>query len=454
MTPPGTPSGPSPGTPAGDIGPMRAPGGPGMLDGLRVIEIADERGEYAGLLLAGLGAEVIKIEPPEGARTRAIPPFYEDVAGPDRSLFFWAYNRGKRSVVLDLDAADGRARLLDLLGEADVLLDTTDGAVAAQFGLDRAALAARFPTLVIARATPFGDTGPWRDFKASDLIHLALGGEMMDCGYDPDPKLRYDTPPIAPQAWHAYHIAGEQLAVGVIAALLHRARTGEGQDVSISIHEACAKNTELDVMFWVMRRAPLWRLTCRHAVEAANHTPSISHTKDGRWFISHSMGARDLAHMVPFLSRYGMEADLQPPPPEADLKARTIPGSAVGNETRAHQLDVTQRFVRAWTYADMPWLEAQEAGLLWAPLRKPHENAEDPHWLTRRSYADIPHPEFGCSFRYPVSKWLSTETAWQPGRRAPLLGEDTVAVLGAAPRPPRVPAATLSAAVRPATVQG
>jgi len=78
---------------------------------------------------------------------------------------------------------------------------------------------------------------------------------MMNCGYDPDPSLHYDLPPIAPQLWHAYHIAGEQLVVGALAALLHRLRTGEGQDVSCAMHEAVSKNTELDLMSWVMRRA-------------------------------------------------------------------------------------------------------------------------------------------------------------------------------------------------------
>jgi crotonobetainyl-CoA:carnitine CoA-transferase CaiB-like acyl-CoA transferase len=67
--------------------------------------------------------------------------------------------------------------------------------------------------------TPFGDEGPWKDHKASDLIHLALGGIMMNCGYDPDPAKHYDLPPIAPQLWHAYHIAGDQMIVGIIAAL-------------------------------------------------------------------------------------------------------------------------------------------------------------------------------------------------------------------------------------------
>jgi crotonobetainyl-CoA:carnitine CoA-transferase CaiB-like acyl-CoA transferase len=423
------------------LGPMLGDSGPGMLAGLRVVEVADERAEYTGLLLAGLGAEVIKIEPPEGNATRRIGPFLDDAPGPDRSLFFWNYNRNKKSVVLDLREAPAQEHLLRLLAGADVLLDASCGALNVALGLDRATLNARFPALITARMTPFGDDGPWQDFHASDLIHLALGGIMMNCGYDPDPTLEYDTPPIAPQIWHAYHIAGEQLATGIIAALIHRHRTGQGQDVSTAVHEAVSKNPELDIMHWVMRRVPLWRLTNRHAAETPNHSPSISHTKDGRWFMSHGMGARDLKNLVPLLAKYGMQADLQPPPPDADLKARNVPGSQAGDETRAHMLDVVQRFVRAWTYKDMPWREAQDAGLLWAPLRKPHENALDEHWLKRKSFAQVEHPELGRSFCYPTSKWLSTATSWQVGRRAPLLGEDTAVVLGAASRQPSVPAA-------------
>src|ERR1700758_3511149 len=414
--------------------------GPGMLAGLRVIEIADERAEYAGLLLAGLGAEIIKIEPPEGNATRRIGPFLDDQPGPERSLFFWNYNRNKKSVVLDLQSPAGREHMLRLIGGADILLDASCGALNEVLGLDHAALNTRFPQLVTARMTPFGDDGPWKDFKGSDLIHLALGGPMMNCGYDPDPNLEYDTPPIAPQIWHAYHIAGEQMATGIIAALIHRERSGQGQDVSLAIHEAVSKNPEQDLMYWVCRRVPLWRLPGRHASEGPNHSPSICHTKDGRWFISHGMGARDLKNLVPLLSKYGMQADLEPPLPDADLKARQVPGSAAGDEKRAHMLDVVQRFIRAWTYADMPWREAQGAGLLWAPLRKPHENALDAHWLKRKSFADLVHPEHGRSFRYPTSKWLATKTSWQVGRRAPLLGEDTETVLHEAVRRPLVPA--------------
>src|SRR5947199_4448246 len=102
---------------------MLGDAGPGMLQGLRVIEIADERAEYCGLLLAGLGAEVIKIEPPEGNVTRRIGPFLDDQPGPERSLFFWNYNRNKKSVALDLQTPEGRQQMLRLLDGADILLD-------------------------------------------------------------------------------------------------------------------------------------------------------------------------------------------------------------------------------------------------------------------------------------------------------------------------------------------
>src|SRR3954465_3585907 len=128
---------------------------PGMLEGLRVIEVADERAEYTGLLLAGLGCGGIKVEPPDGSATRRIGPFLDDEPGPERSLFFWNYNRNKKSVMLDLQTPNGRDNLLRLLGGADILLDASGGALNTALGLDRAALNARFPQLVTARMTPF-----------------------------------------------------------------------------------------------------------------------------------------------------------------------------------------------------------------------------------------------------------------------------------------------------------
>lgn len=433
-------------------------GAPGMLSGLRVVEHADETAEYCGLLLAGLGAEVVKVEPAEGNSTRRIAPFLHDRPDPEASLYFWAYNRGKKSVVADLATADDRDRLLALLEGADILLDSSRGRLNEALGLSRSGLAERFPRLITARMTPFGDDGPWRDFKGSDLVHLALGGVMMNCGYDPDPSGSYDLPPIAPQVWHAYHIAGEQLAIGILAALIERISSGRGQDVSCAVHEAVAKSTEIDLMSWVMRRAPLHRLTCRHALETVSRVPTISHTKDGRWVMTAGVGARDQANLVPFLDRYGMAADLEAPASGADSSARNIPGSSKVDETAAHALEVVQRFMRAHTYTAVPWQEAQSAGLLWAPLRKPHENADDGHWLKRGSIAEIEHPELGRSFRYAVSKWLSSETQWQGRECAPRLGEHSGGSFGPNGRPTKIPARpaerlTLSAHGRPFPLQ-
>ena len=186
----------------------------GPLTGIRVVELADEQAEYCGLTLAGLGADVIKVEPPGGSPTRRIGPFYQDVVDPERSLFFWQYNRGKRSIVLDLRQHDDRERFRSLIATADVLLESTPKGELDGYGLGARTLMQQHPTLIVARVTPFGDDGPWAGFKGSDLVHLALGGVMMNCGYDPAPGGTYDLPPIAPQMWHAFHVAGEQLADG------------------------------------------------------------------------------------------------------------------------------------------------------------------------------------------------------------------------------------------------
>jgi crotonobetainyl-CoA:carnitine CoA-transferase CaiB-like acyl-CoA transferase len=139
-----------------------APGGrqphDGFLSGIRVIEVADELGEYCGKLLAGLGAEVIKVEPPGGERTRTYGPFADDEPGPDRSLYFWHYNYGKRSVVIDLDDPLGLTQFRQLLASADVLLDTRPADRSPDMGLDAATVRAAWPDLIHARISPSGAT--------------------------------------------------------------------------------------------------------------------------------------------------------------------------------------------------------------------------------------------------------------------------------------------------------
>jgi crotonobetainyl-CoA:carnitine CoA-transferase CaiB-like acyl-CoA transferase len=411
----------------------------GVLSGLRVVEVADEQAAHAGLQLAGLGAEVIKVEPPEGSVTRRIGPFAGDSADPDSSLFFWQHNRGKRSMVIDPAAPADAEALRALISSADVLLCSGADAelLAAIPGMGIDELLGDYPGLIVARMTPFGDDGPWSSYRANDLVHLALGGPVMNCGYDPLPDGRYDLPPIAPAAWQSYIIAGEQLVIGILAAVHYRRRTGAGQHVSCAVHEAVAKSTELDLMNWVMRRSPLLRQTCRHAAEKVSQVPTVAQTKDGRYLMTMPMGAKNELQVAEFLTARGMPNAFEA---DADSGGRNIPGSSAVSERSTRLLELVQRFVRKHSFAELPWLEAQQAGVVCSPMRKPHENVHDEHWGARGTFAQVEHPELGRHLTYAVRKWISTEPDWVVGRRAPLLGEDTEALRAQlAPTAPHTP---------------
>lgn len=420
---------------------------PGPLSGLRVIEYADEMAEHCGLLLMGLGAEVIKVEPPAGSATRHIGPFVKDRRDLESSLYFWQYNRNKRSVVLDPSLSRDRDQFSQLIASADILLQSVSDTNPDPFPEQPTDICTRLPHLILARMTHFGDGGPWATYKATDLVHQALGGVTMNCGYDPQPPGEYDTPPIAPQMWHAYHVASEQLAIGILGALVYRLHSGRGQYLSLSVHEAVSKSTELDLMNWIFLRAPLFRQTCRHATLQPNYLRTICDTKDGRFVMTFPPASAE--NTLRFVQSYGLDPAPYESPvsdfPSTDGETatagrRAIPGTGP-TAVRAH--DFAQRLVRAFRYDSVPWEEAQRAGLMWAPLRQPHENLFDPHWRERRTYQQVLHDSEGIACTYPVSKWLSDKTQWITGRAAPHLGEHTTALLSDLPREPAIPSAGL-----------
>jgi crotonobetainyl-CoA:carnitine CoA-transferase CaiB-like acyl-CoA transferase len=412
-----------------------------LLTGVRVLELADELGEYCGKVLAGLGAEVVKIEPPGGEPTRCYGPFYADEKHPDRSLYFWHYNFGKRSVVLDLDDAAGQARFADLAGRADVLLDTRHRGYLSERGLAYDRLRGAHPGLIYARISPFGDSGPWADYLASDLVHLALGGVMMNCGYDANPRGEYDTPPIAPQMWQSYHTAGEQTAIQIVAALCYRNVAGRGQQLSTSVHEAVSGNTEQDTPNWVYARQPHFRHTCGHsypqatktsedAANAAANQQTIVRTKDGRWILPYAsyipVQGADVAgkgepvdRLIDVMREYGAPSVLLDEWFD-DPDFRKDPSFL--NATIA-------RFVGRVRADDNVWIEAQAHGLPWMPLRRPEENLADSHWSARDSFFDVEHAELGIRTSEVGAKWVAPGLQPRRGPRAPLVGEHTEEVL-------------------------
>ncbi|MFO1024986.1 MAG: CoA transferase [Acetobacteraceae bacterium] len=408
-----------------------------FLNGLRVIELADELGEYCGKVLAGLGADVIKVEPPGGEKTRGYGPFYQDEPHPNRSLHFWHYNFGKRGIVLDLEAEDDRQRFLRLAETADVVLDTRSRTYLNERGLGYDALRARNPGLIYARISPFGDDGPWADYQASDLVHLALGGVMMNCGYDPNPEGHYETPPIAPQAWQSYQIAGEVTAVQIIAALVYRLQTGRGQHLSTSVHDAVSKNTETDLPDWVYCRLPHYRQTCRHSLPSASPTmqgmaaesalrPGLSRTKDGRWVLAYRTyllgGLASFDATVRVLQKFGAEGDL------LDEKYKDE-AFVLKPTTNFHIATHVERLVGRYLYERDLWKDGQDEGLPWSPVRRPEENVGEEHWAQRETFFQVEYPELAKTFTQVGAKWVAPGLPWRTGPRAPLLGEHNAEVL-------------------------
>jgi len=412
--------------------------GEGFLSDVRVLELADERGEYCGKLLAGAGADVIKIEPPDGSPTRRIGPFAGDVEDPEKSLYFWHYCFGKRSVALDLTAPGGREALEQLVAESDVLLESHPPGTLDRLGLGYEALRRINPRLVMASITPFGQTGPYRDWKASDLTQLAMGGVMMCTGYDPTPEGEYDTPPIAPQMWHASHIVGAQTAAAIIAALLYRERSGRGQHIDASIHRAVSCNTGTDVPLWVFSRQSIRRQTARYGMPWMV-PETLATTKDGRHvlaFVSAEFKiGREHRKWIEMLDRHAAADDLTDAK-YADLTYVLKP------EVIRHFHAVARRWVAGYKYERDVWKEAQARRLHWAPVRRPEENLADPHWRQRATFAAVHHEELGRSIDYPSAPWLAAECPWRTAPRAPRLGEHAGEVLGrprARPQRPRAP---------------
>ncbi len=396
----------------------------GFLAGVTVVELADEAGEYVGKLLAGLGADVIKVEPLGGEVTRSYGPFKDDVVDGESSLHFWHYNIGKRSVQLNLDEADDQALLQNLISHADVFVHTRDAQYMRARRLDQQTVRAAKPELIYCRISPFGDDGPWADYRGSDLVHLALSGVAMNCGYDPEPSGRYDTPPIAPQMWQAYQIAGETTSIAIITALIYRQSTGNGQYLSASIHDSVSKNTETDVPNWIYQRLTHIRQTCRHSMPQ-EAVPALAMTKDGRWLLPYRTylpGGAVLFHaLVEMLSRHGMQSDLDDPKYlDDDYRAQPHVAQHIG--------DVTDGLINKFLAEKEIWQEAQQGGMPWAPIRSPHENVTDPHFVKRNSFDVVEHPELGESFTYTGARWYCPEVPWRTGARPPLLGEHTAEV--------------------------
>ncbi|HZU79850.1 MAG TPA: CoA transferase [Acidimicrobiales bacterium] len=378
---------------------------PAPLDGVRVVELVDESAEYCGRLLAGLGADVVKVEPPEGAPSRTLEPFVDDEPGPDRSLAFWADNVGKRSVVVDDDEA-----LRPLVAAADVFVHTLRASEARRRGLDADSLLGAHPGLVACAVTPFGQSGPWADYEADDLVLMALGGSMAACGYGPVADGGYDTPPLACYGDQAWRTASTYAAIAVMAALFWRDGGGTGQFVDVSVHECSASMTEWHLMTYlcsgqIHRRAPHPTLTAADGRDVAALNPDF-------------LGPHVFANTLAMLEKEDVAGPLSDP-------AFADPAHRARNYAEVWR---AMKRLAAKHDGETLYRLGQSAGLPWGVIRAPEEVADDEHLRARGHFVALDHPELGRTVTYPGAPFVAHGSPWRMTRRPPLLGEHTAEV--------------------------
>ncbi len=159
-----------------------------MLSPYTVLDLTDDKGELAGMVLGDLGADVIKVEPPQGSSSRRMGPFLEDAPEPERSLQYFVFNRNKRGITLDLSAEAGRQALIALAEKADFVIESSAPGHMAGLGVGFDALRQTNPRIVYVAITPFGQDGTHAEFAASDLTLAAMGGRNPLCGFTPRRK--------------------------------------------------------------------------------------------------------------------------------------------------------------------------------------------------------------------------------------------------------------------------
>ncbi len=232
-----------------------------MLSPYTVLDLTDDRGELAGMILGDLGADVIKVEPPQGSSSRRMGPFLEDAPEPERSLRFFAFNRNKRGMTLDLTTDAGRGALLRLVESADFLIESGRPGAMADLGLGFDALRQANPRLVYVAITAYGQDGPHADYVASDLTLAAMGGSMSLQGDPGRPPVRITVP----QVW--LHASAEA-AVGALTAHARMLRTGEAQFVDVSAQTA---------IVWTMMNAMVAHAIQGHDFNRAGSDLQLGH---------------------------------------------------------------------------------------------------------------------------------------------------------------------------------
>lgn len=414
------------------------------LADLRVIDLTGETGVYATKLLADLGADVIRVEPPDGDPLRDIGPFWHDERAADRGLSFLHSNTSKRSITLDFTQAAGRAIFERLVRSADVVVESYAPGYLDGLGLGYEGLTRLRPDIILTSITGFGQTGPHAGYAWSDIVIVGMGGMMNLAGEKADPPNRaYGN--------QGYVCAGIDGAAGTLMAVLHRDASGEGQHVDVSGQEAVSINMETAMMAFDMNQRVATRTGARGIIPIDIPGIGTYNCSDGQVFCYlGTPGGAPWTVMLEWMTAEGKAEDLNDEPyltMVQSLNLRFLTSLAAEPEKLAeritilgHMYQVFARFVGSmdkWTL----YQEGQKRRLMIGIVSTPEDLAKNPQLGARGWYRDVPHDHLGASVRYAGPPYRLSETPAEIRRRPPLPGEhndEVFAELG-------VPAAELDA---------
>ncbi len=378
----------------------------GALNHLRVLELGAPGATGAGMWLAGMGADVIKVEPPAGDVLRSYPPFANDIPGPERSLWHLFFNRNKRSIALDIASPADKARFLSLVQGADIVLESFQPGYLASIGLGYEDLKKVNSSIILVSLTTFGQTGPHSQYLGDDLIAMAASGYMMWGGDNTR------SPVVAP-AFQAYQLGGLYGAFATLIANRRRRLTGRGQHVDVSLAEAVCYAASFLLTQWMGGR----NRTEREGIKVAGGAQIVT-CLDG-WVL-----------LAPFSKRswQSLEIDwMQDPvlstePWASDQQYRRANGDVIG---ALREVFISQ--FKTWDFV----FEAQKRHIPVAPVATPKEYLESEQVQARGLIVESTHPVVG-TYKHVRGPFIPNETPWDTTRHAPLLDEHRAEVLAEA----------------------
>jgi benzylsuccinate CoA-transferase BbsE subunit/naphthyl-2-methylsuccinate CoA transferase subunit len=382
------------------------------LANVRVLDFTGELGPYAAKLYAGLGADVIHIEPIEGDPLRNVGPFYKDVRGKERSLQFLYYNAGKKGLAFDIKTEAGKEIFVKLCETADVLFESFTPGFLADLGLSYDRLSAINPKLVQASITPFGQFGSRAGQPGCDLTCSALGGFLFLAGVENEKPVR------APDN-QSYRMAEAYAAVGSSIALLFAQKTGVGQFVDVSCMESVGMALENAIQYWDLEG----KIRRGRGKEAG--TATIHPCKDG-WVVIVAIMGKNKVMWEPFVNWMKDEGVEEWEVFDDDKWIEP----AYRSSAEGYEL-FCRIFERFSLQKDKLYLyeQGQAHRVAITPVSNGKDLLENPQLNHRNFWKTLKHDNLDGEIVYPGAPYKFGKLNWRLGNQAPIFGQHTAEIL-------------------------